>query len=152
MNSMQLLDNLKSEFNQTISLREKRPGLYQLVAPLFHKDGDMLDVFLSQTGPASNPSMEISDCGLTQMRLSQSIDLDSPATRKAFDSILAGTGIRESEGRLVMEAKPGNVYPAILQFADIVARICNMPFQTANQPGSPSSPLETKLLPRSPLT
>jgi len=123
---MQLIDSLKSEFNQYVSLKEKRPGTFQLVAPLFHEDGDMVDIFLSQADSASNSPVQISDCGLTLMRLSYSYDLDTPTKRKIFDRILAENGVREEQGRLFIEASQDKLYPAILQFAQTVSKVCNM--------------------------
>jgi hypothetical protein len=65
---MDFLDNLKSEFNHHVSFREKRPGILQVLAPLFHEDGDMVDVFLDLPNSPSGP-IRISDHGMTLMRL-----------------------------------------------------------------------------------
>lgn len=123
---MQILDSLKLDFNQYVSLKEKRPGMFQLVAPLFHEDGDMVDIFLSQPDPAFDQPILISDCGMTLMRLSYSYDLDTPTKRKIFDRILAENGVLEDQGRLFLHASPNHVYPAILQFAQTIAKVCNM--------------------------
>jgi hypothetical protein len=40
------LERLKRDFNAHIGFREKRPGVVQVIAPLFHEDGDMIDIFL----------------------------------------------------------------------------------------------------------
>jgi len=45
---MNPIELLREQFNSHIDLREKRPGVLQLVAPLFHEDGDMMDIFLFQ--------------------------------------------------------------------------------------------------------
>jgi hypothetical protein len=66
---MDALETLASEFNGHISFRQKRPGTIQVLAPLFHEDGDMLDIFLDLPKPP-NSSIRISDHGLTLMRLS----------------------------------------------------------------------------------
>jgi hypothetical protein len=41
---MSPLDHLRSEFNGHIAFKEKRPGILQVFAPLFHEDGDMIDI------------------------------------------------------------------------------------------------------------
>jgi hypothetical protein len=43
---MDILETLRTEFNSHIAFREKRPGIIQVFAPLFHEDGDMVDIFL----------------------------------------------------------------------------------------------------------
>lgn len=35
------LDLLKQQFNGHVAFRERRPGVLQVWAPLFHEDGDM---------------------------------------------------------------------------------------------------------------
>ena len=43
---MTILDILNQQFSAQVSLHEKRPGIQQLYAPLFHEDGDMIDIYL----------------------------------------------------------------------------------------------------------
>jgi hypothetical protein len=43
---MNVIELLREQFNSHVDVREKRPGVLQLIAPLFHEDGDMMDVFL----------------------------------------------------------------------------------------------------------
>ena len=45
------LDLLKQQFNGHVAFRERRPGVLQVLAPLFHEDGDMVDIFLVQSPP-----------------------------------------------------------------------------------------------------
>jgi len=47
---MNILDILSQQFNAQVALHEKRPGIQQLFAPLFHEDGDMMDIFLDCLG------------------------------------------------------------------------------------------------------
>jgi hypothetical protein len=122
---MNVLDNLKSEFNRHIEFREKRPGVVQILAPLFHEDGDMVDIFLDLPKTANAP-VRISDHGLTLMRLSYSYDVDTPTKRKILDRILSENGITEDRGRLYVDATPEHLYPALLQFAQTVAKVSNM--------------------------
>jgi hypothetical protein len=44
------LDALKSQFNDRIRFVEKRPDIFQLIAPFYHEDGDMLEIFLEGIG------------------------------------------------------------------------------------------------------
>lgn len=120
-----LLENLSAEFNRHVSFREKRPGVVQVLAPLFHEDGDMIDIFLD-LGTDPLAPIRITDHGLTLMRLSYGYDLDTPAKRKVFARILSENGVSEDRGRLFLETRPEGVYPALLQFAQTVAKVSNM--------------------------
>lgn len=122
---MDILESLKVEFNSHVTFREKRPGIVQVLAPLFHEDGDMIDIFLDLPAAPSVP-IRISDHGLTLMRLSYGYDLDTPAKRKVFGRILSENGVSEDRGRLFLETTPESVYPALLQFAQTIAKVSNM--------------------------
>ena len=120
-----LIENLKSEFNGHIAFRERRPGTIQVIAPLFHEDGDMVDIFLDLPASPGGP-IRISDHGMTLMRLSYSYDIDTPTKRRILDRILSENGITEDQGRLSNESMPEHLYPALLQFAQTIAKVSNM--------------------------
>ena len=123
---MDILNSLKLEFNSHVTFREKRPGIVQVLAPLFHEDGDMVDIFLDLPADPSKP-LRISDHGLTLMRVSYSYDIDTPTKRKVLGRILSENRVSEENGRLFLEASPDRVYPALLQFAQTIAKVSNMP-------------------------
>ena len=122
---MNYLDLLQSQFNHRVSLREKRPGILQLVAPLYHEDGDMVDIFLDLPKNGQD-KIRVSDYGMTLMRLSYSYELDTPNKECIFQRILAENQVNEENGMLYMETEPQSLYPTILQFAQAVARVSNM--------------------------
>ena len=43
-----ILTYIKSDFNGRVSIKEKRPGIYQILLPIYHEDGDMIDLFIKQ--------------------------------------------------------------------------------------------------------
>ena len=57
------LDELKRQFN-IIDFREKRPGIFKVLLPFFHEDGDMYDVFIEEFNDYIRNSLIISN--LTQ--------------------------------------------------------------------------------------
>lgn len=122
---MNVLENLKSEFNNRIAFREKRPGIVQVLAPLFHEDGDMVDIFLDLPQSAGAP-IRVSDHGLTLMRLSYSYDLDTATKRRIFERILSENRVAEDRGRLYIDSMAECLYPTVLQFAQTVAKVSNM--------------------------
>jgi hypothetical protein len=122
---MDFLENLKSEFNHHVSFREKRPGIVQVLAPLFHEDGDMVDIFLDLP-TQSRESIRISDHGMTLMRLSYAYEVDTPTKQRILNRILSENGIAEDCGRLYLNTTQEHLYPALLQFAQTVAKVSNM--------------------------
>lgn len=122
---MDVLENLRTEFNQHLTFRERRPGIFQVVAPLFHEDGDMIDLFIDLPRTTSDP-VRISDHGMTLMRLSYSYEIDTPTKQRIFERILSENGVAESSGRLYIDTTPERIYPALLQFAQTVAKVSNM--------------------------
>jgi hypothetical protein len=122
---MDFLENLNSEFNHQVSFREKRPGIVQVLAPLFHEDGDMVDIFLDLPD-SSRESIRISDHGMTLMRLSYAYEVDTPAKQRILNRILSENGIAEDRGRLYLNTTQEHLYPALLQFAQTIAKVSNM--------------------------
>ncbi len=121
------LDSLKEQFNGHLAFSERRPGVHQVLAPLFHEDGDMVDIFLEEPVNGSG-KIRIGDHGLTLMRLSYSYDVDTENKQRIFNRILSECRIQEQDGRLFLDAEPERLYPAILQFAQTVAKISSMQY------------------------
>ncbi len=119
------LDLLKQQFNGHLAFRERRPGVLQVLAPLFHEDGDMVDIFLDEPSNGSS-KVRIGDHGLTLMRLTFTYDLDTDNKQRIFNRILSENRIQEQDGRLYIEAEPERLYPALLQFAQAVAKVSSM--------------------------
>jgi len=122
---MKYLDLLKEQFNNQVSFKEKRPGVFQLVAPLYHEDGDMVDIFLEPTN-GGQENIRICDHGMTLMRLSYYFEIDTPNKERIFQRILSENRIAEEKGNLFLDAKPASLYPSVLQFAQAVAKVSNM--------------------------
>lgn len=122
---MSYLELLREQFNNQVSFRERRPGVLQLVAPLFHEDGDMVDIFLEPAN-GGQENIRISDHGMTLMRLSYQFDIDTPNKERIFQRILSENRIGEEKGNLFLDVKPESLYPSVLQFAQAVAKVSNM--------------------------
>ena len=118
------LDALKNQFNDRIRFVEKRPGIFQLIAPFYHEDGDMLEIYLE--GIQENGKIRISDHGMTIMRLSYEYEIDTPNKRRIFEKMLAENRLLEKDGRLYLEADLDVLYPSVLQFAQAVGKVSNM--------------------------
>lgn len=121
---MNYLDLLKAQFNNRVDFREKRPGVLQLILPLYHEDGDMIDIFIETLN--GNGIVRVSDYGMTLMRLSYSFDVDTPNKERIFSKIISENQVSEDNGKLYLDTKPESLYSAILQFAQTVAKVSNM--------------------------
>ena len=122
---MEQLDHLKADFNKHVVFREKRPGIVQVLAPLYHEDGDMVDIFIDLPKSPSG-LFRISDHGLSLMRLSYNCDFETPAKRKVLDRILSENGVHELNGRFFIEATRDGLYPTLLQFAQTLAKVSSI--------------------------
>lgn len=120
---MSYLDLLRTQFNNHFDLRVKRPDIVQLIVPLFHEDGDMVDIFLQEIDA---DTIRISDFGMTLMRLSYHFDIDTENKERIFQRILLENHLSESEGNIYLDIPTTNLYPGILQFAQGLAKAASL--------------------------
>lgn len=104
---------------------ERRPGEFQLIIPILHEDGDMVDIYLVDS-PQGEGYVRVCDFGMALMRLSYTYDINSPTRHQILDSILINSGIHNDGGNLYLDAPRGMLYESILQFAGCVQKVCNM--------------------------
>ena len=104
---------------------ERETGDCQLIIPLSHEDGDMLDVYLDYS-PLGPNYVRICDFGMALMRLSYTFDISTRTREDIFESILVNNGVRNDRGNLYLDAPVENLYEGILQFAGCVQKVCNM--------------------------
>lgn len=124
---MSIIESLSKQFNSQIALKLVRPDIQQLFVPLYHEDGDMVDIFLNEN-PQSN-IIKVCDHGMTLMRLSYSYDL-TPARERVLQRIISENGMQELNGNLYIDCTSENLYPTILQFAQGVAKVSSMRVHT----------------------
>ncbi len=118
------LNKVKEQFNNFFDLKEKRENVLQVYAPLYHADGDMMDIFLTEL--PEKGLVRISDYGLTLMRLSYSFNIDTPNKEKIFNKIIAENSIQNENGNLYIDVKPEYIYHGLMQFAQAISKITNM--------------------------
>lgn len=126
---MKAIELLRAQFGDFVRLEEKRPNIQQVFAPLYHEDGDMMEVFLDLPKDAdlsAERRIRLSDHGMTLMRLSYSFDLDTPNKMKIFRRILLENGVSEENGKLYMETGAESLYPALMQFSQAIGKVSNM--------------------------
>ena len=123
------IDSLKGILQQRVAtpvdFYEGRSGSFQLIFPVFHEDGDMVDIYL-QDSPIGGGRIRICDFGMTLMRLSYSFEVNTDTKRRIYESILTNNGIGNDNGNLYLDASAEVLYESILQFSGCVQKICNM--------------------------
>ena len=110
---------------QRFDLYERRPGDFQVILPILHEDGDMVDIYL-QEAPHREGFIRVCDFGHALMRLSYTFEVNSPTRQKILDSILYNNDVTNSGGNLYIETPIDKLYEGILQFAGCVQKVCNM--------------------------
>ena len=123
------INNIRASLSGRVSsgfdIYERRQGDYQLIVPIFHEDGDMVDIYL-QKSPQGEAYVRICDLGMALMRLSYSYDLNTDARRRIFDDILINNRVANDDGNLRLDVPVGALYEGIMQFAGCVQKVCNM--------------------------
>ena len=125
MEIKRLRESLLHSFGAGFDVYERRPGDYQLIVPIRHEDGDMIDVYL-QDSPRGKGYVRICDFGMTLMRLSYTYEINTPARLQIFENILINNSVRNDAGNLYLDAPFANLYESILQFVGCAQKVCNM--------------------------
>ena len=104
---------------------QRRPDRFQLIVPIRHEDGDMLDMYL-QDSPRGADYVRICDFGMTLMRLSYTYEVSTDARQRILDSILINNGVGNDDGNLHLDVEASRLNEGVLQFAGCVQKVCNM--------------------------
>lgn len=120
---MTINDILASTPANAFQLREKRPGIYQLIAPIFHDDGDMVSIYLEK---ASEDSIRICDHGMSLMRLSYLFDLDSDKKQKVLNDIISNRGACLESGSIELIVHNKDLFGGIMNYSQLISEVCNM--------------------------
>lgn len=104
---------------------ERRSGEHQLIIPILHEDGDMVDIYLLDS-PRGEGVVRICDFGLTLMRLSYTYEISTPARQRILESILINNGVNNEDGNLYLDSSMDKLYESVMQFAGCAQKVCNM--------------------------
>ena len=123
------IERIKASFMNPLTtgvdVYERRTGSFQLIVPILHEDGDMVEIYL-QDSPRGDAYVRICDFGLTLMRLSYTFDVATAARQRVFDSILINNDIKNDNGNLYLDTALSRLSEGVLQFAGGVQKVCNM--------------------------
>lgn len=119
----EIINQIKNDFNDRASIKQKRPGIFQLLLPIYHEDGDMIDLFITSNG---NDKFILCDYGLTLQRLSYSYEIDSENKESIFQKIIAENSLTEQEGNICLNTNPITLFSDIMHITQVYAKIGSM--------------------------
>lgn len=119
------IDQLHGLFNNRIYLEERQLNLFQLYLPIYHEDGDMLNIYLKEL---DDGRIRVCDLGATYMRLSYAFDELSPHREELIQRILNENQILDDAGNLYFDAEPGRLAPAVMSMVQVITKITSMQF------------------------
>lgn len=112
-------DTIAREFRGELSVTTRRPGaVFQVHIPAFFSDGDAASIFAR---PREDGGLELTDLGITEMRVSYHGDL-TPQVRSALAGLAREHGVTVDDGELVVPAREGEVLAAILAILQVQTR------------------------------
>ena len=118
----EIRDLLKRSLHDKFSLVKRRENIYQLIAPLYHEDGDIMDIYIRADGA----SLVVCDCGMTLMRLSYYFDINTPRKEQIMMEIIADNGAQCVDGEILIPTKPNMLFANIMQFSQVIAKVSSM--------------------------
>jgi len=118
----EIIQHIKKDFNERFSFKQKRPGIFQLYLPIYHEDGDMIDLFIVSKGN----KYSLCDYGLTLQRLSYSYDIDTENKESILQKIISENGLIEENGNICLDTSPATVYSDIMHITQSYAKIGSM--------------------------
>jgi hypothetical protein len=121
---MTLKEQILSNINTHIEIKEKRPDIYQVYAPFYHEDGDMIEVFVEKS-PNNPEKVRICDYGLTLMKLSYDMELKGE-NQKVYNQILSENRLDETEGNIFFESDLENLNSSFLHYVQSISKVSSL--------------------------
>lgn len=115
-------DILSATMNGKLSFVEASPDSQRILAPFFHEDGDMYDIFLCE----NDQQLQICDFGMTLMRLSYKTDLDTDGKMRIFSKIVANNGVTFDRGNLIMNTSYETFFTDLMQYQIAVSKVSSL--------------------------
>jgi hypothetical protein len=115
---------LAAQFHDNVRLKKRRPNVFQVYAPFFHEDGDMLDMFIEP----QNGGVRVCDFGKTLMRLSYTFELNTENKRRIFHELLSENRVEfdDANGNIYLDSTAEDVCSAVLHFSQVVAKVSRL--------------------------
>lgn len=115
------LEHLAADF-KSLQFREKRSGVFKILVPFFHEDGDMYDIFVEEC-PSNSGLLRISDYGLTLMKLCYNFEIDTPRKKEVLASTISQNRCFYEDGMIYLDVTPTQFTMGIYQFAQVISKV-----------------------------
>ena len=125
---MNFIDIIKENIKPCIEVKETRPNLYQVIAPFYHEDGDMVELYIEN----KDDHIKICDHGMTLMKLSYDIDLKS-TNERVFNQILKENYLDIENGNIFIDSDIETLYSKFFQFAQTISKISSLKYFTTHR-------------------
>jgi hypothetical protein len=119
-----IFKNITNSFNKRIEIKEKRKNLYQIFLPIYHEDGDMIDLFIESV----DNKFILCDYGLTLQRLSYNYDIDTENKESILQKIITENELIEENGNIKLETKDNTIFNDIMHITQVYAKIGSMKY------------------------
>ena len=120
---MEIMNRLRQQFGELISLENIDPNVMRIYAPFFHEDGDMMSMYL-ETMP--DGTFLLRDFGNTLMRVSYTFDIDSDNKQLILNNIVKGNYGILDDFELQLKATLDSLPEAILQFSQLITKVSSI--------------------------
>lgn len=126
MDINEIARRIRSQSETRFDVYERRAGRFQIILPILHEDGDMVDIYIEQGKDEGH--IRVCDYGLSLMRLSYTLEINTTTRKRVFDSILMDNDVTNDGGNLYLECPMDTLYENILKFVGCVQKICSMQY------------------------
>ncbi len=125
---MNFIKKIKQSINFELDLIEKRPNIYQVVAPYYYEDGDMIEFYISLA--ENEKTLIFSDFGSTFMKLSYYLDnigKDNTNT-KVLKEIINENHMDINNGSIILKSSWENLSSSFIHFASTLCKISSLKY------------------------
>ena len=127
MDQNDLTTILHQKATSRLSIHESKKGEFQVIIPVYHEDGDMVEVFIKPKFGSVNQA-RIFDYGMSLQRLSYTYDINTSSRKRVLESILWNNDIKNDNGNLYIDTTIDGLYENLLKFIGGVQKVCNMKY------------------------
>lgn len=121
---MEMLQQLKTQFGDSVSLEQVKTNVFRVYAPFFHEDGDMLSIYLEKDNQSDQ--VRIRDFGNALRRVSYTFDMNTEKKQNILNYIVKSNDGFLSDGEVLYNATVDNIGQAIMQYSQIIAKVSNI--------------------------
>ncbi|MBI2270300.1 MAG: DUF1828 domain-containing protein [Bacteroidetes bacterium] len=118
----EIKEALKKQFMDMFDLVPVRPHIYQILLPYYHPDGDIYEIFIEKRGDA----FLIQDYGLTLMKMSYDVDVESDSKQELIKKILSENQVSIDDGNIYLISDRQFILPNLMCLLDTISKLSSL--------------------------